>query len=192
MARRKGPGLTRKDVVEAALQCVEKHGAAALGINRVARMLGIKPPSLYNHVSSNEDLHRAAALAGFDRLSAHFARISYKPGEEREFLIAHGHCIRDFARSHKELYRHMSNVSLDPKEPEVATILNKALSPLERALAPMGLDGDEAVHAMRALRSAAHGFALLELDGQFRLGTDPEQSFDWMMEHLVDSFPTNP
>ena len=50
------PALDRAAVVAAGLALVQEEGADALGINRLARKLGIKPPSLYNHVKSGEDL----------------------------------------------------------------------------------------------------------------------------------------
>lgn len=39
----KEKSLTQRDVVEAAIACVEAEGEAALGVNRVARELGITP-----------------------------------------------------------------------------------------------------------------------------------------------------
>ena len=63
MGRRKGPSLTRDDVVQAALQIVRMEGADALGVARVARELGIRPPSLYNHVASGPELAVATSFA---------------------------------------------------------------------------------------------------------------------------------
>ena len=41
----------------------------------------------------------------------------------------------------------------------------------------MGLEGDELIHAVRALRSAVHGFAAIEAAGGFGLAVDPDASF---------------
>lgn len=56
MPRPKGQTLTQKVIVEAAIACIQKEGESALGVNRVARELGIQPPSLYNHIAGNEEL----------------------------------------------------------------------------------------------------------------------------------------
>jgi hypothetical protein len=36
-------------------------------------------------------------------------------------------------------------------------------------------------HAIRAIRAAMHGFAMLEASGGFQWDTDPDQSFSWMI-----------
>ncbi len=45
-------------------------------------------------------------------------------------------------------------------------------------LAGYGLEGDEALHATRAIRSALHGFVLLEAQEGFGLPLDVDESFD--------------
>lgn len=62
MSRPKGQGLTLAIVVEAAIACLEAEGESALGVNRVARALGIKPPSIYKHIDGNAALRRCVAL----------------------------------------------------------------------------------------------------------------------------------
>lgn len=58
----KEKSLTQRDIIEAAIACVEAEGETALGVNRVARELGITPPSIYKHVESGATLRRLVAL----------------------------------------------------------------------------------------------------------------------------------
>ena len=44
------------------------------------------------------------------------------------------------------------------------------------------LEGDEVLHAARALRSALHGFVLLETGGGFGLDLDVTQSYRWLLK----------
>jgi hypothetical protein len=44
-------------------------------------------------------------------------------------------------------------------------------------LAGYGLEGQEALHATRAIRSALHGFALLEAEQGFGMPLDVDESF---------------
>jgi hypothetical protein len=44
-------------------------------------------------------------------------------------------------------------------------------------MASFGLQGDEALHAVRALRSLVHGFATLEVSGGFGMPLDLDESF---------------
>jgi hypothetical protein len=46
------------------------------------------------------------------------------------------------------------------------------------------LNGDDAIHAVRALRSLVHGFATLEVSGGFGIPLDLDESF----HRLVDLF----
>src|SRR5512146_876531 len=56
------PGLTRAAVVQAAAALLNAEGVEALTINRLARELGIQPPSLYNHIDGMPGLRRELAL----------------------------------------------------------------------------------------------------------------------------------
>ena len=44
-------------------------------------------------------------------------------------------------------------------------------------LAGYGLEGDDAIHAARAVRAALHGFAVLEAGGGFGIKLDLDESF---------------
>jgi hypothetical protein len=43
--------------------------------------------------------------------------------------------------------------------------------------ASSGLQGDEALHAIRGLRAILHGFVSLETAGGFKMALDQEESF---------------
>ena len=45
-------------------------------------------------------------------------------------------------------------------------------------LSGYGLEGDDAIHAVRAVRSALHGFITLEREGGFQLAVDVDESYD--------------
>ena len=47
-----------------------------------------------------------------------------------------------------------------------------------------GLTGDDAIHATRAVRSALHGFAVLETGGGFGIKLDLDESFERMVDLL--------
>jgi len=49
-------GLTRSDVIHAALDIADTEGLEAVSIRRVASDLGARPMSLYTHIASKDDL----------------------------------------------------------------------------------------------------------------------------------------
>ena len=53
MGRPKGQTLSVAVIVAAAIACLEREGDSALGVNRIARLLGIQPPSMYKHFDGN-------------------------------------------------------------------------------------------------------------------------------------------
>jgi len=52
-------------------------------------------------------------------------------------------------------------------------------------MASLGLQGEEAVHALRAFRSMVHGFVTLEVAGGFGLPEDCDKSFRRMVDTLI-------
>ncbi|MFD0687636.1 TetR/AcrR family transcriptional regulator C-terminal domain-containing protein [Actinomadura fibrosa] len=48
--------VTRDAIMRAALVLVDEHGAEALSVNRVAAALGVKGPSLYNHITGRDEV----------------------------------------------------------------------------------------------------------------------------------------
>ena len=46
------------------------------------------------------------------------------------------------------------------------------------------LPREQEIHALRTVRSALHGFAVLEAEGGFRFTTDVDASFAWLVRLL--------
>jgi hypothetical protein len=48
-----------------------------------------------------------------------------------------------------------------------------------------GLQGAEAIHALRGLRSLVHGFASLEASGALKHPVKRDESFAWLVESFL-------
>ena len=177
--------LSRQDVIEAAIACIEKEGISALGVNRVAKELGIKPPAIYKHLDGNAGLHKAVALAiyrrFFEELSQKIAGIE-EPGA---FLKAGGYAIRDFARSHPELYRVMMQFQLQPEDPESASIIEESQSLFKLFLNSNQIDKTKLIDIMRMANAAIVGFINLEQSGLLTLPRSTDESFEVMLDALL-------
>ena len=55
------------------------------------------------------------------------------------------------------------------------------LEPVFAVLRGFGLEGDAAIHAARALRSAMHGFVELERVGGFGIDLDVDESYRFLI-----------
>lgn len=182
MGRRPGAPLSRDQVIEAAIRCIAEEGPGALGINRVARALAIRPPSLYHHVASNEDLARQVAIEGWRRLAAGMADRP-SPADPGASIAALAATYRRFVQEHPGLYQVMSETPLHA-DPEFHPVGSAIMEDFARVLAPYGLHGDAVVHAVRMLRAALHGFVTLEQSGQFGMPQSVDESFQWLVAHL--------
>ena len=118
MFRRKGSALTKTDVVQAALYCLEQEGESSLGINRVARELNIKPPSIYNHISSNEELRIAVAIEGWKKLYDTLNSENLPKMEKEESIKVLLHTLRRFAHENKNLYLVISSTTIEQTRPD--------------------------------------------------------------------------
>lgn len=186
MGRRPGPSLDRQQVVDAAIRILEVGGPDALGVSRVARELGIKPPSIYNHIGKGDALHRAVAVEGNRRLLQALEAQVRGVVPAREQLQVLAHAVRQWVGDNPSLYALMSRIPPDNDEPDFARTLRRLLDLFSRPLLQMGLPEEDVVHAIRGFRSAVHGFVLLETGAQFGLVEAPSESFDWLVNALLD------
>jgi hypothetical protein len=141
----------------------------------------VRSPSLYNHIDGLEGLEREIALGGVDQL-AEVCRTAVMGRSGADALRAMAHAYRDFARSQPGVYA-LTQVAR-PQDSEYEAKAERALEPVFAVLAGFGLDGEDLIHAARALRAALHGFTLLEVQGGFGLDVDVDASFEWMVATL--------
>jgi AcrR family transcriptional regulator len=172
-------GLSRAAVVEAAAALADEGGLEDLSLVDLAGRLGVRKPSLYNHIGGIGDLRRELALAGLRELGRSLSRAAAgKTGTEGLFALAQAY--RAFVKERPGLYEATvrSYRLSDPDNPELGAAEGEALGPVLAVLASCGVgDGEESVHAARGLRSVAHGFATLEEAGGFGMSSDPDESF---------------
>jgi AcrR family transcriptional regulator len=181
-------GLSRAAVVEEAGALADEGGLENLSLVDLAERLGIRKPSLYNHVAGIGDLRRELALAGLRELGRSLSRATAgKAGEEGLFALAEAY--RTFVKQRPGLYEATvrSYRLSDPDNAELGTAEEEALEPVLAVLASCGIRGrEEAIHVARGLRSVAHGFATLEEAGGFGMSVDQNESF----RRLVSAYAT--
>src|SRR5918995_4207573 len=172
-------GLSRTAVVEAAGTLADEGGLESLSLVDLAERLGVRKPSLYNHVAGIGDLRRELALAGLRELGRSLSRAAAgKAGDDG--LSALAEAYRSFVKQRPGLYEAtVRSYRLSyPDDVELGAAEGEALEPVLAVLASCGIrDREEAIHAARGLRSVAHGFATLEEAGGFGMPADQNESF---------------
>ena len=186
MPRPKGQTLTEKDIVEAAIVLLEREGESALGVNRVARELGIQPPSLYNHITGNEALRQAVVTEGYRRALDFVRQQVEGVNEPKLALKTIAQALRCFAHDNPTLYTVTTNHRFSLDYPEFAQNLQGMLKRYTTRLEPLGLKPDEIVYTIRMLHSAIHGFIQAEQAGLFVFPQSLDKSYEWMLDTLID------
>ena len=182
---KKEHSLTRHDVIEAAIACLEKEGESALGVNRVARELGIKPPAIYKHLDGNAALQRAVVLTIWRKYLTHCQQQTAGLSEPHELLRAGGNATRNFARNHPALYRVMMRFHLQPTDPDAAALIQDSLGLLKKSLQLYELNDNQLIDVMRMVNAAIYGFISLEQAGLMTLGRSTDASYEVMLDALV-------
>ncbi len=178
-------GLDRAMVVYTAASLADDEGLEDLSLSRLAGRLGVRKPSLYNHVSGLPGLKREMALLGLRELGSKLSRAAVgKAGNEGIFALAEAY--RTFVKERPGLYeatvRSFRFSYLE--DPEFPVAEEEALEPVRAVLASCGVSGANTIHAARGLRSIVHGFATLEVAGGFGMSIDLDESF----QRLVRAF----
>lgn len=177
--------LDRAAVVEAAADLLDETGGRELTLAMVAKRLGVRAPSLYNHIEGLEELRHEVALLGVRELGVRIGRAAIgKAGKDALRSIAWAY--RDFAKERPGLYLATLRAP-DPDDRALEAAAEEILTILRLVLAPYELSPEDQIHTIRALRSVMHGFVSLELAGGFGLPVDLDESFDRLITGFIAS-----
>jgi len=181
-------GLDRSTVVEAAARLVDEEGIEQLTLGRLAERLGVRTPSLYNHVAGLPGLKHDLALYCLHDVYDRVTRAAI--GKSRaEAIFAFASTYLSYARETPG--RYALTLAPDPDDQEVHMLANQLVDVARAILAPYHLSEEDAIHAIRGLRSIVHGFILLEEASGFRMPVNLDASFHWLMNLFITGLERN-
>jgi len=176
-------GLSTTAVVAAAADIADAEGLDRLTLARVAAAAGVRTPSLYNHVESLDDVRRRVALLALRDLADALRDAAVgRAGDDA--LVAMADAYRAYARRHPGRYAATQRAPAEGDE-EMRAAAKGAVDVVLAILRGYGLEGDDAIHAARAVRSALHGFVALETGGGFGIPVDLDESYARMVRALA-------
>lgn len=181
----KEKSLSRQDVVAAAIACIDREGVSALGVSRVARFLGIKPPAIYKHFENGADLQRATAIALWQNYLAECQQHLNGQAITPDLLKQVGHFTRNFAKQHPARYQVMMQVQLQPSDPASNATIQQSLNFLRQALHGYNLNEEQLIDVMRMLNAAIYGFISVEQAGMMTLPRSTDRSYEVMLNALI-------
>jgi AcrR family transcriptional regulator len=161
-------------IVAAARRLLEEQGPEALSMRNVAAQIGIRAPSLYEHVADKRTLENALVAAGLneqaDALTAAMDGAS-------DPLTSAGRAWRAWALAHPHVYRLINARGLDRDVADVAAAEQRASHPIRE------LTGGDLASA-RVIWAFAHGMTMLELNQRFPPGPAIDELWDRGLEAL--------
>lgn len=179
-------GLTLELIIAAAAEIADRDGLAALSLASLASNLGVRSPSLYNHVDGQAALRRelgmhAASILATDLVDA----IGGRDGAAA--LRAAALALRDYAHRHPGLYASLLPAPTPDQDPVLAAALLVPVTVVGSVLVEMGVDSEIVISLIRVFRAAVHGFVDLELRGGFGLPDDIDDSFALLVELVIQA-----
>lgn len=183
-SRPRSTKLSRDVIINAALTFLDREGWDALTINALAAQLGTKGPSLYNHVSSLDDLRRSVRKRVVGDIIDMLGTVGQGRSRDDAVLVMAG-AYRSYAHHHPGRYSAFTRMPLEGgDDPEFTAVARTAADPILNVLASYGLDGDDAFYAALEFWAALHGFVLLEMTGVMA-GVDVDAVFSDMVLRLA-------
>lgn len=169
-------------ILKAATEIIDSQGLDSLGLATLAQKLGIRSPSLYNHVDGLPGLRTELAIHGCNLLNSAITRVAVgKSGDNAVYALAEEYWA--FARTHPGLYEAVQRVS-DPQEKRWQQAASKLVETVVQVFEHYGLDDNTSIHAVRSFRSLMHGFISLERNDGFKMPINVDDSYRF----LIDTF----
>src|SRR2546426_171480 len=129
--------LDRASVIKAAATLVDEEGVAQLSLGRLAERLGIRTPSLYNHVEGLPRLKHYLALYSLRDLLVHVTQATIGKSR-REAIFAFADAYRNYAREAPGRYV-LTQQAPDPTDEELQTVAGQLVDVGRAILAPYKL-----------------------------------------------------
>jgi AcrR family transcriptional regulator len=184
-------GLDHDRVVATAAEIADAEGLDAVTLARVAGELGVRSPSLYNHVAGRDGLVRGVAVAALSELAAQLREAAIgRAGVDA--LLATAQAYRRYVKDHPGRYAAGAISAPPPGDLDHEAAAAAVLDVMRGVLRGWSLSEDETIHALRAFRAAVHGFASLEAAGGFGLDVDVDVSFTRLVGALAAGFDRAP
>jgi AcrR family transcriptional regulator len=174
--------LNRATVVDMAAVIADAESIDAVTLSRIATDAGVKQPALYRHVSGIEELWTLLSLRARELLVVSLTT-AIKNTTREDAVTAAAHAWRLFVHEHPGLYSATDRVP-SVGDPNIEASLAAVVAALTAALDGYRLTAAQRAHCARSLRSALHGFCVLEKDN----GHPEPYALDNSLNQLVQLF----
>jgi len=183
------PARTSLDeIVAAGREILDAEGLDGLTMDRVARAVGVRGPSLYKRVRDRGELIHLIANAAALELGDLVGEAA-TTGDASRSLRAMVDALRAFARAKPSSYGLLFDRLPDTWRPD-RPIVERVVAPLFRTVAVLA-GPERELEAARTVVAWARGFIEMELADAFQLGGSIEDAYEFGIERLIAAIATS-
>ena len=176
-------GLDLDMILNAAAELAEEEGLEQVTLLQVAERLGVKSPSLYNHLSGLKALSAGIAKLAISRLEE-TVRSAAVGRSKADALREIAGAYRRFAQENPELYKAILTIPVH-RDDDIRETGHAIVRILRQVMEPYQRGEEENIHFIRMFRSALHGFVSLEGAGFFKVEIDVDKSYERLVSGLI-------
>lgn len=181
-------GLDRKSVIAAAAGLANNIGIENLSLKILAEELGIKSPSLYNHVESLEDLKHQLMLYGWKGMEQQMLQAAAGVSGY-DAIRAICHTFYQYATQNPGLFNAMLWYNKF-RNPESMDATSELFPIMFRISSSLNISEEHCNHLIRTIRAFLEGFALLVNNESFGNPVSIEESFELSLDVLIAGIKT--
>ena len=176
--------IDNEKIIHATIALATKQGLLNVSLNGIAANLGIKTPSLYNHISGIEDLYGQLGIYSLDLLEKEVVQ-SALGFSKHDALIRIANTYVTFAIQNPVLYQAIENPYLNNSQ-DISKAKEAIVLIIQSVLKVYNFTIEKEIKIIRVLRSYLHGFASLYIADLFNIKTvDVAESFDLGLNALL-------
>jgi AcrR family transcriptional regulator len=179
---------TSKKIAAAALAILEKEGADAISMRRVAKAVGVTPMALYHHFESREALLAFVTNREFERLVDYMRAQPQARGHEQRLLHIMDYYI-DYAFDHPRIFDYVfaqdrGDARKFPRDfiARRSPTMNVVADAVEAAMKDGFIARDDVWNLAMDLWAHVHGYIVLYRAGRFGLS---ENQFRQLCQHSL-------
>lgn len=177
-------GLERNKIIAHAAQMANETGLDQVSLKVLAQELGVKSPSLYNHIKGLEDLKRGIMLYGWRQMTERIGTsVIGVSGHEAIRNICYA--FYEYATENPGIFNAMLWYNKYEDE-ETNDVTGELFGVLFEITASLHISEENCNHFIRTLRGLLQGFSMLVINGAFGNPVSIAESFEISVKVMIE------
>lgn len=171
-------------IIETSANIANEIGLDNLSLKIIAEKLNIKSPSLYNHISSLDEVKQRLMIYGWEQMEE---KILESAVGVTGYNALKNMCkaFYDYTTNNKGVFTAMLWYNKYASD-RLETATNRLFKVIFKVMQPLNITDENINHIIRTLRSFLEGFSLLVNNNAFGNPVSIEESFDLSLEIIMN------